>query len=387
MLENYLSPVPFSVIDFIKESEDEILGKQILIHDEFNGIPDLSDVNVAIIGVQEDRGTNREHPCGSGADVIRQKFYQLYPGRWNKIIADLGNIYRGETLNDTYFALIEVAAGLLKQNITLIILGGSQDLTYANYRAYDKLEQTVNLTAIDSRFDLGKQQDKLHSESYLSHIVLQQPYNLFNFCNLGYQSYYVHPEQMDLMDNMFFDSIRLGEVRNHLNIAEPILRDTDVVSIDISVLKSNEIIGADFPTPHGFLREEMCALARYSGLSDKVSSFGIYNYSPIDDEEKITADFLAQMVWYFLEGVELRKGDYPYSSKSDYTKFTVLLEEQDMEMNFYKSPLSGRWWIEIPNEFKSISQHGLLPCTKNDYDLAKKGEIPQRWWNALKKSM
>ncbi len=387
MLENYLSPVPFSVIDFIKESEDEILGTQILLHDEINGIPDLAEVNVAIIGVQEDRGTHRQHPCGSGADVIREKFYQLYPGRWSKTIADLGNIYKGETLKDTYFALIEVAAELLKQNITLIILGGSQDLTYANYRAYDSLEQTVNITAIDSRFDLGKQKDVLHSESYLSHIVLQQPYNLFNFCNLGYQSYYVHPEQMDLMENMFFDAIRLGEVRSDISIAEPILRDSDVVTLDISALKNNEIIGADFPTPHGFLKEEMCTLARYSGLSDKVSSFGIYNYSPLKDSEKTSADFIAQLVWYFLEGVELRKKDYPYSSKSDYTKFTVLLEEQDMEMNFYKSPLSGRWWIEIPTEYKSISQHSLLPCTKRDYDMAKRGEIPQRWWNALKKSM
>ena len=100
-----------------------------------------------------------------------------------------------------------------------------------------------------------------------------------------------------------------------------------------------------------------------------------------------SADFIAQALWYFFEGVELRKGDYPFAQKNEYLKFTVLLEEQDLEMNFYKSPKSGRWWIEIPNEFTGIAQHGLLPCTKYDYELAKKGEIQQRWWNAIKKSV
>jgi formiminoglutamase len=387
MIENYLSPVPFSIIDFFSDSEDEILGKKILVHDELNGIPSLADADIAILGVQEDRNSFRQHPCSAGADAVREKLYQLYPGRWHKKIADLGNIYKGETVEDTYFALNEVATEVIKNNAVLVIIGGSQDLTYANYRAYDNLEQTVNLTSIDSRFDLGKKDDTLHSESFLSHIVLQQPYNLFNYCNIGYQSYYVHPEQKDLMENMFFDTLRLGEVRNDLSSAEPILRDSDLVTLDISSLKENEITGADFESPHGFLKEEICALSRYAGISDKVSSFGIYNYSPLSDDDKITADFNAQALWYFFEGVELRKGDYPYTQKRDYIKFTVLLEEEDLEMIFYKSPKSGRWWIEIPNEFKGIAQHGLLPCTKNDYELAKNGEIPQRWWNAIKKSV
>ena len=386
MIENYLSPVPFSIIDAFKDSEDETLGKKLIIHDEINGIPNLEDIDVAIVGVQEDRNSHRQHPCSAGADVVREKLYQLFPGRWNKKIADLGNIYKGETVEDTLFAVKEITTEVIRNNATLIIIGGSQDITYANYRAYDNLEQTVNLTSIDSRFDLGKQNDSLHSESFLSHIVLQQPYNLFNYCNIGYQSYYVHPEQMDLMESMYFDALRLGEVRSNLNLAEPILRDSDIVSIDISSIKENEITGADFPSPHGFLKEEICALSRYAGLSDKVSSFGIYNYSPITDDDRTTADFIAQALWYFLEGVELRKRDYPYSSKSEYIKFTVLLEEQDLEMNFYKSPKSGRWWIEIPNEFKGIAQHGLLPCTKEDYKLAQTGEITQRWWNAIRKS-
>ena len=65
-------------------------------------------------------------------------------GLLNFKIADLGNIYKGENIEDRYFDLRDVVAELLKRNIITILIGGSQDLTYPVYRAYDVLEQTVN---------------------------------------------------------------------------------------------------------------------------------------------------------------------------------------------------------------------------------------------------
>ena len=50
-----------------------------------------------------------------------------------------------------------MVSSLVKKKIIPIIIGGSQDLTYAMYRAYDVLEQMVNLVSIDSKFDLGKE--------------------------------------------------------------------------------------------------------------------------------------------------------------------------------------------------------------------------------------
>ena len=44
---------------------------------------------------------------------------------------------------------------LLKNKIIPIVVGGSQDLTYALYRSYDLVEQMVNVAVIDSSFDFG----------------------------------------------------------------------------------------------------------------------------------------------------------------------------------------------------------------------------------------
>ena len=106
----------------------------------------------------------------------------------------MGNIRKGESPSDTHFAVTEVIKNLLKMNIIPIIIGGGQDITFSNYKAYDQLEQTVNLVVVDSKFDLGNLEDKLSSKSYLSKIIMEVPTNLFNFSNIGYQTY-LNPQE------------------------------------------------------------------------------------------------------------------------------------------------------------------------------------------------
>lgn len=388
MIENFLAPVPHSVIDLFEDCHEEQLGSSIVMHREIEGLPNLREVKIAIFGVIEDRGAHKNMGCAGAPDEVRKYLYQLYRGRWHGKIADLGNIYKGETPEDTYAAVREVVSELLRRNIVAIILGGSQDLTYAAYRAYDVLEQNVNLTCIDSRFDLGNKNEGLHSKNFLSHIVLNQPYNLYNYANIGYQTYFVNQEEHSLMERMFFDLMRLGEVRGNTEEAEPYLRNADMVSIDLHAVRQTDAPGGSiWSSPHGLSGEEACALARYAGLSDKCSCFGVFEYNPQNDREGQTAHLTAHMVWYFMEGFYHRMQDYPFSSKKEYTLFRVLIEDGDHELVFYKSPKSGRWWVEVPVQHKQNQRHTLVPCSQSDYQKATKGEIPLRWWRATQKGL
>lgn len=387
MINDFLAPVPESILESFENSHPQQLCTDMLIHREVEGFPDLSNIRIAILGVMEDRGALKNKGCDGGADRIRQYLYPLFRGRWDAKMADLGNIYKGETLEDTYFALKDVVAELLQRNIIPIVIGGSQDLTYALYRAYDVLEQTVNLVSVDSRFDLGQQGESLDSQNFLSHIVLNKPYNLYNYSNIGYQTYFVNQEELDLMERMFFDVVRLGEVKSAIDESEPFLRNADLISFDMAAIRQTDAPGTGFPSPHGFSGEEACALARYAGLSDKVSCFSILEFNPHFDNRDQTAHLVAHMLWYFLEGVNNRKEDYPFSSKKDYTKFTVLIENGDHELTFYKSPKSERWWVEVPIETQTSKKHTLVSCSHRDYSKALQGEIPIRWWRAYQKGM
>lgn len=390
-LIDFLAPVRDSIAtpDDL-EWQEQHLGARLRLHREVDGLPDLEGVKVALIGIVEDRGAPHNVGCQLAPDAIRHYLYRLSSGQWHTPLADLGNIYPGERLADSQEALKEVVRELLGREIIPVILGGSQDLTYANYRAYDALEQTVNLVSVDARFDLGRQNESLQSENYLSHVILKKPYLLFNYSNIGYQTYFAHPEEIALMERMYFDIHRLGHFRNTIHEAEPVIRDADIVSVDISAIRQSDAPGNGRPSPNGFSGEEACAICRYAGLSDKVSSFGLYEVNPRLDQQGQTSHLAAQMLWYFIEGVNGRKGDYPFARKQDYQRFTVLIDDGEHELVFYKSPLSDRWWIEVPLKTDQLIQHErhrLIPCSEEDYRKATENEIPLRWWQAMKKTI
>ena len=386
MIKEFLAPVKDIVIAHLALQSFLCIGNKINIHTNSEGFPDLEGAKLAILGVQEDRNSENNFGCGEDLHLVRKKIYELYPGDWSAKIVDLGNVKKGAKVSDTYFAVSEIITLLLKKNIIPIIIGGGQDITYVNYRAYDTLEQSVNITTVDSRFDLGTLEDELTSQSYLSKIIMQEPNNLFNYSNVGYQTYFNSQESIQLLDTLFFDAYRLGNAKELENI-EPAFRNADIVSIDLGAIRQSEAPANNNASPNGFNGEEICAISRYAGLSDKVTSFGIYEYNSKLDVNAQTANLMAQMIWYFIEGVNTRVKDYPFSGKENYQKFTVLLEDDD-PLIFYKSHKTGRWWIEInilsDNKYK---RHALIPCTYKDYTEATRQKIPDRWYKAMQKMM
>jgi hypothetical protein len=379
MIFEYLQPVSEEIQEFTTQLSNQTLGKKIVMHTATD-YPNLENISIALICVNENRGANLENEI-SNFNNFRKAFYKLFPGNWNKGIADLGDALVGNETSDTYFVLKTICASLIKQKIIPLIVGGSQDLTYALYRSFDQLDQMVNLVAIDSKFDFAKD-EKLESDSYLSRIIVEEPNNLYNFCSIGYQTYYTSQEEIDLIEKLYFDTYRLGEISKNTALVEPIFRDADIVSLDLKSIKSSDSGNTTEFYPNGFDGREICTLARYAGISDKVSAFGIFNQFYSTNENEI----IAQIVWYFIEGYHLRSYEYPFEEKTNYIRYTVLAEEE--ELVFYKSNRSDRWWMEIKYHtiYNNNVKKTLLPCTNDDYLMACNAEIPERWWKAQRKS-
>jgi len=379
---DFLSPIDNEILGFIKGLSSQHLGSKIVLHTE-KDFPDLSKIKLAIIGVLENRGDKSAINDVSLVD-IRKELYSLFPGNWDASIADLGDLYPGSTKEDTYFALQKVVEFLIKENIIPIIIGGSQDLTYPLYRGYDKLEQMVNLVAIDSKFDFGKESETIFASSYLTNLILDEPNNLFNYSNIGYQTYFNSQEEIDLIEKLFFDAYRLGDISNNIVISEPVFRDADIVVVDLTSIKSSDSGNFVTFTPNGFSGKEICSLSRYSGISDKVSSFGIFNHN----NSKQEAILIAQIVWYFIEGYHYRSNEFPFGSKENYLKYIIPFENE--ELVFYKSNKTDRWWIEIPfisGHHNKLKRNTLLPCSYEEYLAACNQELPERWWKVQRKNV
>ncbi|WP_298487609.1 formimidoylglutamase [uncultured Maribacter sp.] len=381
MAYDFLVPVEDKVMAHCELLPEQALGKNIYAHTERDGLPVLANASIALLGVKESRNAFEKKTEKLDVSAIRIQFYKLMSGNWNSTIVDMGDIEEGESVEDTYFVVKEIVAGLLEENIVPIILGATQDITYAAYRAFDGIKDMINLVAVDSRFDFGMEDELISSHSYMSKIITDKPNNLFNFSNIGYQSYFNAQEELDLMERLFFDSYRLGEMVNDITLSEPVLRNAHMVSLDARAIRASEIcLSANF-SPNGFSGPEICAIARYAGISDKVSVFGIYEM----ENTVQSSQLIAQMMWYFVEGYNFRIEESPYSN-TDFNKYIVPNETE--ELIFHKSLLTERWWVEVPSIISShtkTNSPALLPCTEKDYLDACNQNIPERWFKAYKK--
>jgi len=354
--------------------------------------PDLDQkTDIAIIGVQDDRNAVNNSGCALGPDYVREKLYLLFEGAYKTKIADLGNIRQGASITDTYFAVKTVVSELIKKGILPIIIGGGQDITYAQYMAYEELEQKVDLVVIDPRFDLDDDGDaegiETTSISYLNKIFLHEPNYLFNYSNLGYQTYFSSQESMRVMDKLYFDVHRLGELSGQVAVTEPIIRNASMISFDMGAIRSSDAAGNANATPNGFYGEEACQIARYAGFNDKLSSIGFYEFNPAYDNNGQTATLLAQMIWYFIDGFYNRKKDFPLNPKSQYLIYKTSLKHDDHELVFVKSKKSDRWWMQVPYPTGGSmnERFHLVPCRYDDYKTAVAGEMPDLWWRTYQK--
>ena len=375
----FLNPVKEEVIENSHLTHKKQIGNTITIFKNEEDFPNLEGFQVAILGVEEERYAVDNEGCKAGPDAIRHALYPLF-NHWPDLkIVDLGNLKAGLRVEDTYYALSEVFLTLLKYHIVPVFLGGSQDLTYPIYQVYENTGKLVNITAIDPRFDLGEDGESLNSESYLSHVILHQPNYLFNYTNIGYQTYYIDNDNINLMKQLLFDIYRLGTIKNRAELTEPMLRNADIITIDAAAFCAADMPGVKRSSPNGFSSEDGCKMTRYAGLNQKLTSIGFFNYNPSFDVNYQSANNLAEMIWYFLEGFSLRQNDYPTAENRDeFTRYIVNLENYD-ELIFLSHKTTGKWWMEISDHF--------IPCSKSDYDMAMRNELPDRWWQFYQKLM
>lgn len=382
MAFDFLVPIEDKVLAHTELLPSQALGKNIHKHTLQDGLPVLAIASIAIIGVKESRNAFEKKVEKLDVSAIRIELYKLLMGNWNGTIVDMGDIEEGESVEDTYFVVKEIVAGLLEENIVPIIIGATQDITYPAYRAFDGIVDMINLVAVDSRFDFGMEDELISSNSYMSKIITDKPNNLFNFSNIGYQSYFNAQEEIDLMERLFFDAYRLGDLISDITLAEPVLRNAHMVSLDARSIRAGEMGYSKNFSPNGFTGREICAISRYAGLSDNVRVFGVYEM----ENSNQSCQLMAHTIWYFIEGFNFRVKESPYVNPDAFTKYTVPTENE--QLIFYKSHFTERWWVEVPTIFNLDTKpesSSLLPCTEKDYLDACDQNIPERWFKAYKK--
>ena len=222
---------------------------------------------------------------------------------------------------------------------------GSQDLSIGQYKAYEFLGQAINLAVIDERIDIDHADDAPPRQTWLLDIFSHEPNYLFNY-SAWPARVILSTTRSSTIDHLCFDTCRLGRLRDNFQLAEPELRDADMVGFDLSAIKASDAMGVLDLSPNGVNSEEACQLMRYAGMSDKVSSMGIYNCFARGRQPGTDRTAGAQMIWYFVDGFYNRKHDYPITDESDFMKIASSTSARTNTTSLSgraRSPDAGGW--------------------------------------------
>ena len=341
----------------------------------------LDGIKIAILWIREGRGSNTGQDISEVPNLVRKQLYPLIMDLKHNGILDLGDLINGPTINDTKDRLKEVCAYLTAMGVLPIILGGFQDMTVSQYLSYERSEKLVTLLNIDAKLDLEESGNAV--DSYLGVIFKHDPNYLFNYIHLGYQTYFLKETKLGMLESLGFDAYRIGEFKDRIKETEPLIREADLISFDLSAIQSLYCPDTLVPNVFGFSGEEACQLAWYAGLNDKLSSIGFYNMTCNLEHDTRTPMVVAVMIWYFIDGFFHRKGELNYMS-NDYLIYEVTMNDIEEGLRFFKSKLSGKWWIELvnPKVNSGFFRSKMIPCSYTDYQTALSGEIPERWIKA-----
>jgi arginase family enzyme len=371
-LSDFLEPVSLAEISNDEPYHDGQVGKDIVLYDD--EFPDLLNADIIIVGCPEQRGRIPKKTKNS-PDVVRREFYKFYNWHPSLKIADAGNIKSGADLDDTYAGLKTVINEMNSHGKTVVIIGGSHDLTLAQYYSHSDNERIIEAVCIDARIDLDMN-SPARSDNFLMEMLTSEPNFIRHYNHIGFQSYLVHPHMLETLDKLRFDCYRVGKVKENIEEMEPVIRNADIFSFDISSI-AHAYSPANSVSPNGFAGDEACALMRHAGLSPSISSVGIYGYDSEKDHENITARQIGQMLWYFIEGRSRGTREARINDKEAFNEYHTAFAE--VATTFLQSKRTGRWWMQLPDQ-------QYIACSYNDYIQASSNEIPERWLRAQERS-
>jgi arginase family enzyme len=367
-LSDFLEPVNKHVISDDMGYKERQIGKLIEAYEEH--LPEVDDADIVIVGCNEQRGGGSSAES-TAANAIRKEFYNLYYWHSDIKLADIGNVRIGKNMSDTYAALKVVIHELMELDKLVVVLGGSHDLTLAQYQAFAEKKRAIDAAGIDAVIDINLE-SPLRSENFLMEMLTGEPNYTRHYNHIAFQSYFVHPRMLETMDKLRFDCFRVGNVKEHIEDMEPVLRNCHLVSFDVMAI-ANAYAPANSFSPNGLNGEEACTLMQFAGMSRHMRSIGIYGYQPEKDKENLTAKQISQMLWYLMDGKSRGSKEALIDERDSFNEYHTAFAEVDTI--FLQSKKTGRWWMQLPDK-------QFIACSYKDYLLASSNEIPERWLRA-----
>lgn len=324
---------------------------------------EIEEGGLALLWVSDYRGVE-----GSAEildfSMLREQLFTLSASDFELPICDLGDLVSGKTLEDTHYALQEVLLICHHKNAIPIVIGGGNDLSFSLFAALNQYQSEVNYTQISNVIALQNPNEPLSEDNFLAKIFSSKNFSVKQYNHLGYQKHLNDVEQVKLMKDLGFDTLRLAEMMNGTERCEPYFRRADLVTINTDSVESFGKPFSIHPQINGLNRREVCAYMKEVGLGENLKSVGLFNLN-IEKLGVLNGQLLSQMLWYLIEGINIQKS---HPKEKTFDTFWVMVE--DKEYAFHRDAFSGLWYF---GEGTNVEE--WLPCSAEAYEMAKRGVL------------
>ena len=278
---------------------------------------DYETAEIVILGCSQDDGVARNGGrlgARLAPDEIRRQFYKLTNFGINAKIFDGGNTIIQETLEETHDVQTNIVKEILKDGKTLIVLGGGNDISYADGRAMAEVFGSENWTAInvDAHFDVRADKTRNSGTPYRQ-LLEEKLLNPKQFYELAWQPQANSPIYFEYLQNLGVNLISLEEFQNTNFKLQDLLKKQRTKNkgqrifffgFDVDAVRASVAPGVSAPSPTGLSAKEFVALAKLAGTDKQTKLIEFTEVNPLFDIDNRTTKLVAVALHKFCSAIK-----------------------------------------------------------------------------------
>jgi formiminoglutamase len=278
-----------------------------------------SAADIVILGCPQDEGVRRKGGrlgAAEAPNAVRRQFYELTTFNIKKNIFDLGDVAFSSSLEETHDLLEAVVSQVLRDGKRLIVLGGGNDISYADGSAMANVFGTEKWIGVnvDSHLDVRLAKERNSGTPYrqlLDEGLLKPGY----FYEVGYQTHFASPIYYEYIRSLGVHRISLETVRSRadadVELKEQIRQNfighstslSTFFGFDMDVVRMADAPGVSAPSPLGLRAGEFIQLVKYAASLANTKIIEFSEVNPRFDIDDRTTKLVAIGMHRFCTGV------------------------------------------------------------------------------------
>lgn len=296
------------------DKNDPRLGETVCFEEK-----DYDKSEIIILGCPQDEGVRRNGGrigAAAAPDAIRTQFYKLTTFNIRKRVFDLGNVIIGDSLEETHERHRAVVNQLLRDGKRIIVLGGGNDVSYADGAAMADVfgpEWWIGVN-VDSHLDVRADTPRNSGTPYRQ--LLDEGHLLPTyFFEVGFQTHFLSPVYYSYIRDLGVHRISLELLRSRtdvdLELKETIKLEfikhssslNTFFGFDLDVVRSADAPGTSAPSPLGLRAGEFITLVKYAASLANTRIIEFSEVNPSFDIDNRTSKLVAIAMHRVCSGV------------------------------------------------------------------------------------